>query len=517
MHNFICDGYLLGVFCKDFNYFSDVDAMVEQSQHDMKRFESNLKVIQNKVQDAVNQKKEGQKVKYVTTKKKTREFKKPEDDVQIGESSRKKFAEKSKLKINWAMNLYDQWRSYRMSQQNVPDEILRCDMNLLGQFSKGDLSFVLCRFIREVKKMDGSDFPPNTIRELIVMIQMYLHQNNVFWKLYDDVEFVHLKNVVDNTMKERHGMGLGVRKCSDIITLSQEEKLFNSGTLGDANPLQLLRTVIYMIGLHCALRGGVEHNNLCRPGCNSQFSIDYDTFGRERLVYKEDPLQKTNQGGLMARKCNKVVNVYAASRRDRCPIFHFKKYLGLLPQSKSCKKLYLRCKKNAMPSVWYCDQPYGVNKLKSTVREICKEAGIEGHFTNHSLRATCASRMYDKNIPEQMIKEVTGHKSECVRLYKRTSDELRKEASNIVSGGECTNDFKVESDYDSDEKSAVVSQGACDVDGHALTFDRMVQNVNKTKEIRKKLVPRYKVRAKKLLNRPKKVTIDLNVNMKVQK
>ena len=38
------------------------------------------------------------------------------------------------------------------------------------------------------------------------------------------------------------------------------------------------------------LQGCIDHSKLHRPGCNSQFSIDRDSSGRERLVYKEDPL-----------------------------------------------------------------------------------------------------------------------------------------------------------------------------------------------------------------------------------
>ena len=186
-------------------------------------------------------------LKLLIKTKKKRQFKAPEDDAQINNVTKKNFAPKSKLKINWKLNLYSDWRKYRMSQQT--HEILRCDLDILGQFSKADLCFAMCRFVREVKKLDGSEFPPNTIRELVVMIQMYLHENNVFWKLYNEQEFVHLKNVVDNTMKERHSEGLGVRRSSDIISLSQEDKLFNSGILGESSPLQLLRTVIYMIGL----------------------------------------------------------------------------------------------------------------------------------------------------------------------------------------------------------------------------------------------------------------------------
>ena len=73
-------------------------------------------------------------------------------------------------------------------------------------------------------------------------------------------------------MKERTALGLGVRQSSDIILLSHEDKLFVCGALGDENPIQLLRTVLCMLGLHCALRGGVEHQRLRRPGFNSQIS-----------------------------------------------------------------------------------------------------------------------------------------------------------------------------------------------------------------------------------------------------
>ena len=70
--------------------------------------------------------------------------------------------------------------------------------------------------------------------------------------------------------------------------------------------MQLLQTMIYMMGMHCALRGGAEHSKLHRPGCNSQFKIERDTHGVEMLVYREDPLQKTNQGGLMSKCKSKV-------------------------------------------------------------------------------------------------------------------------------------------------------------------------------------------------------------------
>ena len=99
-------------------------------------------------------------------------------------------------------------------------------------------------------------------------------------------------------MNERTAIGLGVKQSSDVISLSNENKLFEIGEFGSNNPQQHLNTVIYMVGLYFALQGGVEHQHLRRSGFRSQIEFVTDDRGVERVVYKEDPLQKTMQGGI---------------------------------------------------------------------------------------------------------------------------------------------------------------------------------------------------------------------------
>ena len=62
----------------------------------------------------------------------------------------------------------------------------------------------------------------------------------------------------------------------------------------------------------------------------------------------------------------------------------------------------------------------------------CSEVGIEGK-TNHSLRATGASRLFEANVPEKLIKERTGHRStDSLRIYERTSVPQQKTVSAIM-------------------------------------------------------------------------------------
>ena len=146
----------------------------------------------------------------------------------------------------------------------VPIEFTRANLNALFTFNKSDLAFALSYFIRKIKKLNGDEYPPNTLKEIVVMIQMYLHENGLYWKLLDEQVFINLHNVLDNTMKERTAQGLGVTVSSDVISLEQEMQLFAKGILGDDSPQKLLDTVIYMLGLHLALHGGVEHSRLRR-------------------------------------------------------------------------------------------------------------------------------------------------------------------------------------------------------------------------------------------------------------
>ena len=48
-----------------------------------------------------------------------------------------------------------------------------------------------------------------------------------------------------------------------------------------------------------------------------------------------------------------------------------------------------------------------------------KEAGIQGYKTNHSLRATATTRLYESRVDEQQIMERTGQQRlEGVRSYR---------------------------------------------------------------------------------------------------
>ena len=237
-----------------------------------------------------------------------------------------------------------QWREHSIVEK-PEDYIVHADLlSGIGRFNRRDLCDSLCLFIDEVMCADEKDFLPNTIKDLIYNIQMHLRKRRIPWRLYDPVHFMDLRNAVDNIMKERTAKGLAKKKQAEIISFAVEELLWEKCVLGDSNPLQLLWTMVFLLGLCCALRCGKEHWNLRRPGFSSQFEIVNDENGVEVLRYREDPLQKSNQGGLNDNNpgCGKEVYVYPSPNFDRDPVRLYKKFVSLMPKTKSCRAIYLR-------------------------------------------------------------------------------------------------------------------------------------------------------------------------------
>ena len=76
----------------------------------------------------------------------------------------------------------------------------------------------------------------------------------------------------------------------------------------------------------------------------------------------------------------------------------------------------------------------------------------EGFVSNHSLRRSGTSRLFQAGIDRKLVKEYTGHRSYAVDQYQITSDAQRTKMSNIIQGnsisceeakGECSSKLEL--------------------------------------------------------------------------
>ena len=360
-----------------------------------------------------------------------RGFNQPLDSADLKMLSNKNFAPDTMKKVHWAVKMYRDWRNYRHANGF---NYIECDLDSKSSINHENLIFALVRFITEVKKVNGDDFPPKTLYDILICIQFHLETMGIYWKLLNEELFSDVHYTLDNLMKLRTQQGLGTSvKKAQILSSSDEELLWSLGLLGKESPNQLLNTLVFVLGKGCALCVGKEHHKLRAPPFNSQIRFLKDDTGTTFLRYVEDIGLKTNKGGIKQRKLEpKEVDVFPIENKERCPIEIIKFYLSLLPPNRNCSSFYLQPRKKIVPDIWFQDRPCGENRLRDTIKELCKEAKLPGFYSNHSLRSTATTKMYQSGLDEQLIQEVTGHRSVAVHSYKRTSQKQRKVASNCI-------------------------------------------------------------------------------------
>lgn len=346
-----------------------------------------------------------------------------------------RYSDSTKKKGNWAFNVYFDWKVQR-NLKALKDPSMK-HIGDITEMSKEDMAYALKRFILEVRKKTGEYYPSDTLYDLFVSLQIYLHMAGRMIKFFDDVDFQEVVYVLDNQMKYLASQGYTApREKAQTIEVDDEEKMWQEGVLGDSNPKQLVDTLLYSFGVHFALRAVKEHKSL-RVGARSQFAIRYDReVNCEYLEYTEDS-SKNNQGGLKHRRVQKKVSRAYPNKihPERCVLRLYRKYLSLRPTDPKCSQdFYLRPLANPREDCWYMVQPIGIHKISTIVNRLARQIGIEGKVTNHLCRATCASRIYQGDCDEQLVMEKTGHHSNAVRSYKRTSNKQLREVSNLLYG-----------------------------------------------------------------------------------
>ena len=69
----------------------------------------------------------------------------------------KNFSDETNKKIKWVTKMYREWRVVRNMNKTLSD--IECDFDEVSTLTKANVVEGVCRFLTEVKKLDGSEFP----------------------------------------------------------------------------------------------------------------------------------------------------------------------------------------------------------------------------------------------------------------------------------------------------------------------------------------------------------------------
>ena len=336
----------------------------------------------------------------------------------------------------WALRNFQEWRVAR--NEACPNDL--CPGNILCSDNKEDLCDWLCKFVTETRKSDGAEYTPRSLYLLLSGLQRHIRQvKSEEINIFQDTPFKPLKNVCNSIFKKLHAKGIGTElKATPVISINEEEKLWEKKILDLDSPMGLLRAVFFYNGKHFCLRGGQEQRQLKL----SQFVRETTMVDGKRLgcyTYTEFG-SKNHQGGFNSLNVkNKVVKQYEnISNPQRCHVKMLDKYFEFLPKEAWSNNVFYLTPLSKMPTEpgkpWFTKTPVGRNRLNSMLKEMCKEAQIDGKFTNHSLRAYGATKLFQSNVPEKLIQQRTGHRSlDALRQYERTTESQLVDVSNVIS------------------------------------------------------------------------------------
>ena len=129
-----------------------------------------------------------------------------------------------------------------------------------------DFAYWIRKFTLEVRKADGSEYPPKSLYALVCCFKQFFEQNGIHGinpLNCDDVRFGDFRATLDSEMKRLHRLGLGANvQQAEPITDEEEALLWSSGQLGTHSAHTLLNSVYYYNCKIFALRSYDEHRKL---------------------------------------------------------------------------------------------------------------------------------------------------------------------------------------------------------------------------------------------------------------
>ncbi len=186
----------------------------------------------------------------------------------------------------------------------------------LETISAEELDKILQHYFAELKKKDGSDYEPDSLRTMLASLDRHFQEAGCTFKVIKDKEFQGCRQVLNGKAIELREMGKGKRLLkSDALTAEEEEVLWEKRILGSTNPSSLNFTMFYVISQHFGTRGCQEHHQIRLE----HLKLVKKPNGEPHYLEWVEGLTKTRQGGLV-KKDRRVPQRLFANGGVRCPL-----------------------------------------------------------------------------------------------------------------------------------------------------------------------------------------------------
>ena len=184
-----------------------------------------------------------------------------------------------------------------------------------------ELDKILCQFYAEVKKQDGDDYEPESLKIMQSAIERHLKESHYPVSIVRGREFCNSQQILNAKAIFLRQQGKGKRpNKAQPLTPTEESALWENGELGDFSAKVLTNVNFKNLTEQLGLRGRQEHYDA--------YVEDLDIRqqdGSEVVEFSEGPT-KTRSGGLRIRRRTTPQVMYSTDGGERDPVLQSNQY-----------------------------------------------------------------------------------------------------------------------------------------------------------------------------------------------
>ena len=254
------------------------------------------------------------------------------------------------------------------------------EMRLPEAIPPTELDKYLSSFFLVVRKADGSEYEPCSLRAMLASIERYLRFKNYPLSLTRDAAFSNMRNGLKLKQQTLRSIGKGQKSSNDASpsSLAREGKiahLFKSQEMGPYTPSSVVFTLCFYFCMYLKIRKSTENKKLLW----GDIILCKDESGREFLTFSSQMLMKTQ--GTKGNTRQRSYRVWAdPSCPEKDPVTIYKFYAQKRPVSMNTNFAPFYLGVNVLyptqGQLWYRPAAMGINKLNEMVRQIRDITGI---------------------------------------------------------------------------------------------------------------------------------------------
>ena len=346
---------------------------------------------------------------------------------QLNEIEQKAQAKSTKKATEWGLKKFDKWCEKRA---------IKVDLKTID---KKELNKILRKFNAEVKTEKGQALTPSALTGIRAAIHRHLTSaplsRNV--NILQDSDFVSANKMFEAKAKLFTKEQNVKPKHKPFIEYGDMEKLnkyFMEGQNNGIwrNPEKLVEYVWFSLCYHFARRGREGWRELNKQS----FEIKVDDTGARYVTEKLTEQTKNHQGG--SKQSDQLfsdVRMYETSNGLN-PVTAFEFYLSKVRPE--CDALFQTPNKNYARSPaehWYKNEPLGKNAIAKIMERLSVKAELSQRYTNHCVRASAVTHLFQRGVDTKKICSITKHKDErsLTHYINQTTSEQKRECSRILT------------------------------------------------------------------------------------